>query len=79
MLMIPALTLSNASIENDKKMTVNTTQVESATTLWQFFKMKNFDLTEMLGEIYVGDNGLFFVSLVFMQAAVSFSYYLLQF
>ena len=76
MIMIPALTLSNTSIELDKKMTVNT-QVETANSLWQFFKMKNFNFTEILGEIYVGDNGLFFVSLVFMQAAVSFSYYLL--
>lgn len=78
MIMIPALTLSNTSIELDKKMTVNT-QVETANSLWQFFKMKNFNFTQILGEIYVGDNGLFFVSLVFMQAAVSFSYYLLQF
>jgi hypothetical protein len=39
--------------------------------------MKNFSFTQILGQTHVGDNGLFFVALVFMQAAVSFSFYLL--
>jgi hypothetical protein len=51
--------------------------VAEANSLYAFLKMKNFDFTQILGMMYVGDNGIFFVTLVFMQAAVSCSYYLL--
>lgn len=78
MLLIPALTLSNSLIETEKKMTVTTTQVAEANSLYAFLKMKNFEITQILGMLYVGDNGIFFVTLVLMQAAVSCSYYLLQ-
>ena len=77
MLMIPAFTLSNTDIDPAKRMSVTTTQVQEANSLWQFLKMKNFNFTQLLGQTHVGDNGIFFVSLVFMQAAVSFSFYLL--
>jgi hypothetical protein len=78
MLLIPALTLSNSLIDSEKKMTVTTTQVAEANSLYAFLKMKNFDITQVIGSLYVGDNGIFFVTLVLMQAAVSCSYYLLQ-
>jgi hypothetical protein len=78
MLIIPALTLSNNQLDPAMKMTVTTTQVQEAHSIWELIKMRNFNFTLILGEIYVGDNGLFFVSLILMQTAVSFFFYLLQ-
>jgi hypothetical protein len=78
MLVIPALTLSNTSVSADKKMTITTTQVDEASSLWEFMMSKNFDITKILGEIYIGENGTFFVSLVMMQATISCSYYLMN-
>lgn len=39
---------------------------------------KDFDITRLLGEFYIGNNGTFFVSLIIQQACYSSSYYLLN-
>lgn len=54
MMVIPALTLTSS---NDEKNPFSG-------SLWQFLVDKNFNVTRVLGEFYVGNNGQFFVSLI---------------
>ena len=68
MLVIPALTLSNmASEEIDEKDRYNPTSgyaVNESGSLFQFIYTRQFNIARLLGEIYAGENGIFFVSLI---------------
>ena len=82
MLVIPALTLSNmASEEIDEKDRYNPTSgyaVNESGSLFQFIYTRQFNIARLLGEIYAGENGIFFVSLILQTAIYSSCYYLCQ-
>ena len=40
--------------------------------------MRGFNISQLLSEIYMGENGMFFVSLILQTAVYSASYYLMQ-
>lgn len=82
MLVIPALTLSNmASEEIDEKEKYNPTSgyaVNESGSLFTFIYTRQFNIARLLGEIYAGENGIFFVSLILQTAIYSSCYYLCQ-
>jgi hypothetical protein len=71
MLVIPALTLTSDRSLTDPKY-------GEPSSLWTFMTTKNFNFTEILAEFYLGNNGVFFVSLIVQQACLSSAYYLLN-
>ena len=77
MLIIPALTLSNGSATDDISQTQKTLS-ESHDSLWSFMQMRGFNVSQLLSEIYMGENGMFFVSLILQTAVYSSAYYLMQ-
>ena len=62
MLVIPALTL-NGSGSNDMQEQTKTLTEESV-SLWSVMSMRGFNLSKLLSEFYMGENGMFFVSLI---------------
>ena len=63
MLIIPSWTLSQTSESGD--LAVATKQVrESSGSLFSYMIDRGFNLTKLLSEFYIGDNGTFFVSLI---------------
>ena len=60
MLIIPALTLTNAE------------------PLINIIFKKQFDITQLLGDFYIANSGIFFVSILIQQACLSSSFYLLN-
>ena len=71
MLVIPALTLTSDKSLTDPK-------AGAPASLWTFMTSRNFNVTELLAEFYVGNNGTFFVSLIVQQACLSSAFYLLN-
>jgi hypothetical protein len=79
MLLIPALTLSNmASHENERYDQTSGFAVNESGSLWSFMTSRQFDLAKILGEVYAGENGAFFVSLILQTAIFTSAYYLCQ-
>lgn len=68
MLIIPALTLSNmASEEINEKDKYNPTSgyaVNESGSLFKFMYSREFNVARLFGEMYAGENGIFFVSLI---------------
>ena len=80
MLLIPALTLSNMQAEETKDRYNPTSgyAVNESGSLWAFMTSREFNLAQLFGEIYAGENGIFFVSLILQTAIFSSGYYLCQ-
>lgn len=75
MLVIPALTL-NGSYSDDisaqrKQLT------EYSDSLWQFMSVRGWNVSRVLSEFYMGENGMFFVSLILQTAVYTSTFYLL--
>jgi len=75
MLVIPALTLSHAG---DDVQSQSKTLSEQGDSLWTFMAVRGFNVSQLLSEFYMGDNGMFFVSLILQTAVFTSTYYLLQ-
>ena len=54
------------------------TLTESGDSLWSFISSHGFNLSQLLSEFYMGDNGMFFVSLILQTAVYTSTFYLLQ-
>ena len=82
MLIIPALTLSNmASEEINEKDKYNPNSgyaVNESGSLFKFMYSREFNIARLFGEMYAGENGIFFVSLIIQTAIFSSAYYLCQ-
>ena len=51
---------------------------ESEDSLFSFMKARGFNLSQLLSEFYMGENGMFFVSLILQTGIFTSMYYLLQ-
>ena len=76
MLIIPALTL-NGSQSDDIRSTTKTL-TEHGDSIWSFFSTRGFNLGQLLTEFYMGENGMFFVSLILQTTVYTSCFYLLQ-
>ena len=76
MLVIPALTLNGTASTDMQEQ--SKTLAESHDSLWSFIYGKGFNLSQLLSEFYMGENGMFFVSLILQTAIFTSCYYLLQ-
>lgn len=76
MLVIPALTLNGSVSSSMQEQTKTLT--ESGDSLWSFMSMRGFNVSQLLSEFYMGENGMFFVSLIMQTGIFTATYYLLQ-
>ena len=51
---------------------------ESEDSLFSFLQARGFNLSQLLSEFYMGENGMFFVSLILQTGIFTSTYYLLQ-
>ena len=76
MLVIPALTLNGTA--SDDLRTQSKHLNDSSDSLWQFMSVRGWNLSRVLSEFYMGENGMFFVSLILQTAVYTSTFYLLQ-
>ena len=76
MLFIPALSLNGRASDDMNEQTKQLT--ETSDSLWSFMSMRGFDVSRLLSEFYMGENGMFFVSLILQTAVYTSTFYLLQ-
>lgn len=50
----------------------------NAEPLINIINQRSFDLTQVLGDFYIANSGIFFVSILIQQACLSTSFYLLN-
>jgi hypothetical protein len=50
----------------------------TSTPLISIFTQKNFKFTEILGDFYIANSGIFFVSILIQQAFLSSGFYLMN-
>ena len=76
MLVIPALTLNGTA--NDDMQAQTKVLNESEDSLFSFLQARGFNISQLLSEFYMGENGMFFVSLILQTGIYTSTYYLLQ-
>mmetsp|Transcript_1060 Transcript_1060/g.1619 ORF Transcript_1060/g.1619 Transcript_1060/m.1619 type:complete len:298 (-) Transcript_1060:988-1881(-) len=76
MLVIPALTLNGSA--SDDITTQRKQLTEYSGSLWSFMSVRGWNLSRILSEFYMGENGMFFVSLILQTAVYTSTFYLLQ-
>ncbi len=63
MIIIPTLSLSAGT---------------GVTSIWSYIQKKDIEFSELLGDLYLGNTGQFYVSLVIQQAFMTSAFYLLN-